>query len=222
MRTNAPIGNRVLALVACIAILAAARPADAQEVQAQGTIIIQAEPAPQGAVIIQAEPVVAQPVPQTAYVQAGGSTQSQSAYVAAPTDAPRSSGAGHVGLIISGAVILGVMWIGNFIVGSAASLDGRLDTDPAWDTFRGVSFIPVIGPLVQLAVKPTGFEEDHWATWLLIDEALQLTGLTLLILGIVLPSGDDGDMARVSDGLELAVLPSLSSGQGGLTLIGRF
>ncbi len=220
MPTNVPIVNKVLALVSCAMVLAASRPAAAQQVQAQGVIIIGEEPAPQGPVLI------ADPAPQTVvaqpYVQSDGSAQSQSAYIASTAAAPPSRGTGHVGLIVSGAVILGVTWVLNFIVGAAASLDEHLDTDPAWDTFRGVSFIPVLGPLVQLAVKPTGFEEDDWATWLLIDEALQLTGLTLLILGIVLPSEDDGGMARVADGLELAVLPSLSTGQSGLTLVGRF
>jgi hypothetical protein len=130
-----------------------------------------------------------------------------------------------IGLIVAGAITLGVTYIVNGLVSAFAGLDvsPTVAEAEAWSQFRGYAWIPVAGPWVQLAVKPTGFNEDSWAGWLIADGILQAGGLTMLIIGIAVPvettvysEGGPGD------GLEMALLPQVGPRMNGLQLVGRF
>ena len=143
-------------------------------------------------------------------------TESQ-AYAAAP--ARRSQG--H-GLVIAGAVFLGVGWlfngIGSLPAGTHPGIYGSSPTDAGWDVFRGVAWIPVVGPLIQLAVKPSEFGQDGWGTWLLLDDLLlQFGGLALLIFGATVPGED-----RPATAASWRIVPSMSAGHAGLSVTGRF
>ena len=187
----------------------APRGVEAQQAQPQVIVVPTQQPQP------QPQPVYVQTQPQYVVAQPGY------APVAPP---PRQRGGGsHIGLIVSGAVLLGVGWIANFIVGLPAGDDPfRSGAEPEWEAFRYSSFIPIAGPWVQIGVKPTSFTQDYWAIWLIIDGLLQATGTALLIAGIATSGGDDGDLADAGDGLELMVLPNASPDGAGLTLVGRF
>ncbi len=150
--------------------------------------------------------------PQSVYVQA-----QPGALVPTTTTTTRSRP--NLGLIIPGAVLLGVGWVFNFIVGLPAG-DDPFDSRPAnpeWDTFRGFSLVPAIGPWVQLAIKPNGFNSDYWGVWLVLDGVLQTTGLVLLIVGIATPSEE-----VTTTGPYVQILPSVSSDHAGLMAVGAF
>lgn len=200
--------------------------------QAQETV----PPPPQAQVQVQAQPpaqvviVPAQPAPQPIYVQQPQGYAPQGYVVAQPGYAPvqqpmpppRRRGGGHVGLIISGAVLLGVGWISNFIVGLPAGDDlFSGGARPEWEAFRYSSLIPVVGPWVQLAVKPTAFSQDDWAIWLIFNGLMQATGTALLVAGIA-TSGDDGGSADSGTGPQLVVVPNVGRDHAGLTVAGSF
>ncbi|HJL20540.1 MAG TPA: EB domain-containing protein [Sandaracinaceae bacterium LLY-WYZ-13_1] len=134
---------------------------------------------------------------------------------------PRTETRRMIGLIVAGAVALAAGWAANILVSAFAGVGSSTVDD--WDAFRGYSFIPVVGPWVQLATKPTGFSADSWAGWLVADGIVQAAGLAMLIVGIAVPvettvysEGGPGD------GLDLALLPQVGPGHGGLSLVGRF
>lgn len=161
--------------------------------------------------------IYVQPDTQT-YAPAYG--QPQPLYTTAPARQRRGGGA-NIGLLVTGGVMLGIGWIVNFIVGLPAGDDPfRSGSEPEWEAFRISSVLPVAGPWIQLGVKPTGFTEDYWAMWLIIDGLLQLAGTTMLIVGAA-TSGGDEPLAQV-DGLELRVAPVASPNMAGLALTGRF
>jgi hypothetical protein len=180
--------------------------AHAQTTTATGIVIV---PAPSST----PAPVYAQPAPVYAQPTYGAQTYG------APE--PRRSGP-NLGLIISGSVLLGVGWLSCLLVGLGAGTDpfsGR--SQPEWDTFRGVGFIPIAGPWVQIGVKPNGFTEDLWGGWLVIDGLLQGAGTILLIAGIATSGGDD-EASAGGDGVRWVLAPMLSPGQAGLSLAGTF
>lgn len=139
------------------------------------------------------------------------------------TPAPARRSHGNLGFLISGGVFLGIGWllngIGSLPAGTHPSLFGSSSAgDPGWEVFRGVAWIPVVGPLIQLAVKPTEFGQDGWGTWLLLDDLLlQAGGLVLLIVGLTMP----GDAPATTAG-SWRIAPSLSPGRAGLSVTGNF
>lgn len=209
------------------AVIAGITSAATQRAEAQETV----PPPPQAQVQVQAPPppqivvVPAQPQPQPVYIQQPqGYVVAQPGYVPVhqqPLPPPRRSN-GHVGLIISGAVLLGVGWISNFIVGLPAGDDlFSGGPRPEWEAFRYSSFIPIAGPWVQLGVKPTAFSQDDWAIWLIFNGLMQAAGASLLVAGIA-TSGDDGGSADAGGGVQFVVLPSVGQDHAGLTLAGSF
>ncbi len=149
-----------------------------------------------------------------AYVPStGASTEGE-----APEDArPRRS----IGLLIAGPIVLAVPWLLNGIGGLFAGVHVSFGSsgapeDPRWDAFRWAGFIPVVGPWIELAIKPTGFEEDGWGTWLVLNGLLQATGLGILIAGIAQQSEPAPDEPYVS------VLPTVGPDGAGLMVSGRF
>src|SRR5262245_53713237 len=126
------------------------------------------------------------PYAQPPYAGYGVQQQYPGAYAARPQ--PHLETRLNLGLVITGSVILGVFWATNIFTGLLAGVDlfGSARASQ-WDGFRLSSIIPVIGPWIQLGVKPTSFDADNWGTWLIIDGLLQATGLALLIIGIATP-----------------------------------
>ncbi|AKF10282.1 hypothetical protein [Sandaracinus amylolyticus] len=74
--------------------------------------------------------------------------------------------------------------------------------------------MPIAGPWIQLAVKPTAFDSDDRGTWLIFDGLLQAAGAALLIAGIATSGGDEEPA--------LSILPSAGPHHAGLSLAGRF
>jgi hypothetical protein len=214
------------AIVAGCALSLVAQHAEAQDVPPPPPAS-----APQVVVVAPAAPQP-QPQPQVVYVQQQAPQYGQAVYMqpsyggAPPPEAPRHHHA-NLGPIIGGAVMLGAGWVLN-IVGSLFAgvhvdlFGGGGGPDEQWQTFRFTGLIPVLGPWIQLGVQPTSFSQDGWGTWLIIDGLLQAAGLTLLIVGATMSSGDEEATADGDGGVQLALLPSVSPGQVGLTLVGRF
>lgn len=134
------------------------------------------------------------------------------------------------GLLVAGASMLGGGWVAGFAIGlfggyhdrscidlwgGGCSLPPGTSWDPAWDDFRASSLLPVVGPWIQLAVKPPS--SDGWPIWLVADGILQGAGLVMLIVGIVV-----FDSARPPADDAVAVLPLVGPGEAGLAAAGRF
>lgn len=175
-------------------------------------------------VYAQAQPQP-QPQPQVVYVQPqpyGAQGVMVAQPVAQPMGTPREVSRPNLGLIISGAVMLGVGWLVNILISLPAGDDpfSSASTE-AWDAFRFSSFVPIAGPWIQLGVKPTGFTDDYWSVWLLIDGLLQGAGTIMLIAGLASPSVETV-YADAETGFELAIAPSIGPSHTGLTLSGRF
>lgn len=167
-----------------------------------------------GVVIIAAPSPIYTPAPPGPYA---------SPYATAPAPAPppaRRSRA-HLGLIISGAVVLGVGWIVNIIPGLFAGTDPFGSDDAGWDEFRVASILPIAGPWVQLALKPTDFRNDGWGPWLIANGIWQGAGAALLIAGLATIGDEEVPVAEI-EGVRFAVLPNLAPDQMGLTIAGAF
>lgn len=138
---------------------------------------------------------------------------------AAREDAPRPRRS--LGLLIAGPIVLAVPWLLNGIAGLFAGVhisfgsSGAPD-DARWDAFRWAGFIPLFGPWIELAIKPTRFDQDGWGGWLVLNGLLQATGLGILIAGIVQQSEPAPDEPYVS------VLPTVGPDGAGLSVSGRF
>ena len=164
---------------------------------------VQAQPQPQPV----PQPVYAQPVQQPVYAQPMRQPQ------------PRTESRPIIGLIVSGAILLGVSWVTNIIVSAAAGTIETTTTSDQWSDFRYIGLIPVVGPWIQMAVKPTAFDQDDWAYYLTVNGILQAAGLTMLVLGIAIPVertvyAENGERR----GIDLAIAPSTN----GISLLGRF
>lgn len=180
----------------------------------------QVQPPPPQQVYVQQPPGYGQP--QQGYVQTQpGYVQTQPGYAPAGPP-PRESSRASRALIIAGAVALGAGWIANFVTGLFAGIEIFGSSADRWDTFRGVSFIPIAGPWVQLAVKPTTFEQDDWGTWLIIDGLLQGAGTIMLIAGIATMNDTEPASADAGGGIPFVVLPNVGPGHAGLSLVGWF
>ena len=199
------------AVIALAMLTTTAAGAEAQEVtvQAQTPPPPQYQPQPQP--YYAPQPVYQQPVyAQPVYAQPV--RQGTSRTVTRP----------NVGLIVSGAVLLGGGWVANIITGLPAGDDPfSSGSEPEWDTFRGVSLVPVAGPWIQLGVKPTTFSQDYWAPWLIIDGLMQVAGITMLVIGIATPRTETVVAERATD-FQWALVPQLSPGHAGAAFVGTF
>ncbi len=167
-----------------------------------------------GVVIIAAPTPVYTPAPPPVYTPAP-----------APAPPPARRSRAHLGLIISGAVVLGVGWIVNIIPGLFAGTDPFGSDDPGWDGFRLASLLPIAGPWVQLALKPTDFRNDAWGPWLIANgiwQALVCTAVGLVIAGLATIGDEDVPATAEIGGVRMAVLPDLSPDRMGLSVVGSF
>lgn len=99
------------------------------------------------------------------------------------------------GLVIAGAVTLGVTWLATPTVGAAVEASGQS---------IGVLAIPVAGPWVCLA---GGCEDpDDYVAALVVSGVLQAAGLTMLILGLVIQQ-EVQLRAELAPGVEWALRP---------------
>jgi hypothetical protein len=139
---------------------------------------------------------------------------------AAPDQHEPAHPRGTLGLVIAGAALFAAPWALNAIGGAFGGVDPNLGLGPprgddlAWETFRFAGFAPLLGPWIQLASKPTDFDDDAWGAWLLANGLLQATGLGLLIAGLVLLSEHDEPM--------ISVRPAVSPDRATLLVFGRF
>lgn len=162
-----------------------------------------------GVVIVAAPSPIYTPAPPSVYTP-----------VAEPAPPARRSRT-QLGLIISGAVVLGVGWIVNIIPGLFAGTDPFGSDDPGWDGVRLASLLPIAGPWVQLALKPTEFREDYWGAWLIANGIWQGIGTVLLVAGLATIGDEEVPMAETG-GVRWTMLPDIAPDHGGLTLVGSF
>lgn len=139
----------------------------------------------------------------------------------APEPVPARRSHTQVGLIVSGAVVLGVGWIVNFFTGLLAGTDLFDGSSALWDDFRLTSLIPIAGPWVQLAVKPTDFRQDLWGPWLIFNGIWQGAGAVLLIAGLA-TIGDEEVAVAETNGVRWSLLPTVTPTSGGLSVVGSF
>jgi len=148
-------------------------------------------------------------------VEHGSAQQEQ----AAP--APEMQTRTRIGLVIGGAVMFGVSYVFHAaLISPLAGIDFDETADEyLWNDFRVYGAIPLVGPWLQLSVKPTGFTDDGWGPYLIANGILQAAGLTMLILGFVLRK-ETSTYADASPSIMVA--PMAREGATGLTAFGHF
>lgn len=132
-----------------------------------------------------------------------------------------------LGVLIGGAATLGASYVLGALIGafggyhdrtcfwgSTACLSPGTSWEPGWDDFRGAGFLPVAGPWIQLAALPN--TSNIWPVWLVIDGLAQVTGLGLLIAGIVVADAHHPSPAPVT------AVPSIGPDHVRLDLVGAF
>jgi hypothetical protein len=126
----------------------------------------------------------------------------------------------RLGLVISGAIVFGVSYVFHAaLVSPFGGWSIDYGDNPQWSDFRWMGAIPVAGPWLQLAAKPTAPTDDGWTTYLVVDGLLQAGGLTMLILGLVLRQ-EVGGYAEADPSIMIA--PMVGQNASGLTAFGRF
>lgn len=162
---------------------------------------------------------------RTAPVAPVGQPVSPGGVGARPASAPatvRTEERVNLGLTIAGAAMLGASYISNIVVSLFAGIGFGSSAEEAWNDFRFVGLVPVLGPWIQLGIKPTPIDQDYWVTWLVIDGVLQAAGLTMLIVGLtVRESVEVRAVAEIGD-FTLSVTPFAGPTGSGLALSGTF
>jgi hypothetical protein len=117
-------------------------------------------------------------------------------------------------------VLLGASWlIHAAIVSPFAGWSIDSGDDPDWDEFRVLGAVPIAGPWIQLAVKPTAALDDSWSTYLVVNGLMQAAGVTMFILGLTLRSKPTSYAANEPS----LMIGPMASGEGaGLSAFGRF
>ncbi|HJL18156.1 MAG TPA: hypothetical protein RMH99_21005 [Sandaracinaceae bacterium LLY-WYZ-13_1] len=124
---------------------------------------------------------------------AGGAVTTTSALAARPA-ATRRVRRPIWGLAIPGIIGLGVGWVGAPIVAAALDSDGDVIATLA---------VPVAGPWICLGTCDPG---ESYVAALVVDGAIQLAGLTMLIVGLAVQRQVEV-VAALDDGVELALAP---------------
>ena len=178
---------------------------------------------------VQAPPPAYQaqaPAPAQPAVVAPAQPAAGAGFVQAPPPGqgplPQTEERVHVGMIVGGAVALGVTWLIHAVVISPfAGVNvcfGGCGASPSWESFRLLGLVPLLGPWMQLAAKPTDFSTDGWAPYLIVDGVLQAGSLALLIVGATVRETVTVYGDREGGGPYLA----LGASPGGLQLSGSF
>lgn len=123
----------------------------------------------------------------------------------------------RLALYILGGGGLALSWAANAVAGAFAGGHVTSEThggvafpdtwEPGWDAFRGVAFVPVLGPWIQLALFPDGGLTTGWLAWLIADGAIQALGLTLFVWAA---------------SLDVPVMPTVSPDGAGLVVSDTF
>jgi hypothetical protein len=120
------------------------------------------------------------------------------------------------GLTITGAALLGGGWLINIPLSGASTLLLAPDATARPDDYFGWSFVPLVGPIVQIFQVGT----QHWDIPILaVVEAVEVVGLILAILGTV---GEDVNVLEPVEGLALHLVPWAGEGAAGLLAGGSF
>jgi len=180
----------------------------------QGTVYVQPPPQQQ---YQQAPPQYGQP--QQQYVQPQYA-QPQPQFVQAPGQVqPRTEQRSHVGMIVGGTVVLGVSWLlHGALISPLAGWSADRGYQLEWESFRYLGLVPVLGPWIQLAIKPSGLSDDSWGPYLVVNGILQAGGLALLIVGASVRETDTVYGSRENGGPYVAV----GATGNGLQLTGAF
>ncbi len=176
-------------------------------------------------------------VPQRASAQKVGSASFAPTRVPA-REVPGPSTRQRVGnwMMVGGGALLLAGWGTNALGGLGAGVDctfgfgfgGRLggggsgcNHDAAWEDFRTLSLVPVVGPYAQLALLPDGARDGGWPGWLVASAIVQTTGLALLIAGLVTRLRGAGP-PEPRPGPTLSVLPTITPDGAGLSVSSSF
>jgi hypothetical protein len=120
------------------------------------------------------------------------------------------------GLTIAGAALLGGGWLINIPLSGVSTLLLAPDATARPDDYFAWSFVPIVGPIVQIFQVGT----QHWDIPILaVVEAVEVVGLVMAILGTV---GEDVNVLEPVDGLALHLVPWAGEEGGGLLAGGRF
>jgi hypothetical protein len=127
-----------------------------------------------------------------------------------------------IGLTVAGVALLGLSYVTNVVGGLLAGTEGVFfsrSRDSRWEPFAFTSLVPVLGPWIQLASKPTGIEQDDWAAWLIADGIAQALGVALIAASTATAHTNERESrARVG----LVVAPSFGPQHASLSFVGRF
>lgn len=212
--------------ISTIAVVAALAPgfAHAQTVTVQTDEVPPPPPAqpaqPQGQVQVQVGTPQPQPVPQP-YVQPQPQPQPYYQPAPQPQREARTRTRPTLGLVIPGAIMFGVSWILHAALISPFGGYTGTGFQPDWATFRWTGVIPVLGPWIQMAVKPGSLEQDSWAGYLAVNGLLQAAGVTMFILGFVFQETETY-YVEVEGDTRFAVMPTVNQDFAGLTAVGEF
>jgi hypothetical protein len=143
-----------------------------------------------------------------------------SAQLAAPelvaeADAPRTRANG--GLILGGAISLGIGYVSNAIGSTLWSLNRAIQGIPNTDEFFVFGLVPVVGPWAQLAFS---FDDTERAL-LIVSGVAQAAGLTMLIAGLTWARKPVNEI-ELAGGARIGVTPTAGASSVGLTAYGSF
>lgn len=122
------------------------------------------------------------------------------------------------GLIIAGAVLLGGGWLINIPLSGATTLLLEPDATARPGDYFGWSFVPLVGPMVQMFQVGT----QHWDIPILaVVEAVEIVGVIMAAIGTV---GEDVHVLEPveTEALSLHVVPWAGEGGAGLRVLGAF
>ena len=111
----------------------------------------------------------------------------------------------RVGLIVAGSIVFGVVYLLTALVGVAAS-----STDASYSML----LVPVVGPLIAAAGAD---EDDAWGAAALVT-GIQALGVTLFVLGFVVPRRVLVITAEDDSGPTIAITPMAVPDGAGLSL----
>ncbi len=126
-----------------------------------------------------------------------------------------------LGMVIGGIVVFAASYVANIFGAGLGSLlfdsrRGFLRAEEAW----GVSFIPVVGPIIFGFAAIDNQSGNEWqAGFAFVDAAVQLLGITIFAIGL---AGEDVYQPGPAGQTTIAVLPSISPTNLGVRMLGTF